>query len=251
VDRPNYYVTAFISGDGTTAVILKTGGIISKLDGLRLPVDNLAQASQQLALNWPTYEGAPPPPGAAAGGFAIADDGSTVTRADSDVTVKCLGAQFGYADGTLVQMKAYIKVGDGPWQPLFGGSILSGTGGEAVTIPDVPAGTKVLVKAEVYDSYSRDLLTRYGWPLNYTANDGTGQVVTLRNGDLPINNNPSYPCQVGVGSLLAPLVDPQTGRISLGDDQAIYCFDFNPLSTGRGIDYNDVCIMATATVAGE
>jgi len=248
VDKPNYYITGFVSDDGGTAVTLKTGGIVEQRDGLRLPVDDLKQSSTQLALNWTEYATEPPPAAPAVGGFDIAPDGGTVVKKTSNVNVKSLGAQFGYANGTLVQMKAYIKIGNAAWQALFGGKVLNGTGGETFSVPNVPAGTKVLIKAEVYDSYSRNLLTRYGWPLSYISNDGTGQVVTLRNGDLPINNNPAYPCQVGVGDLLKPLVDPSTGRIKIGEDQCIYCFDFNPLRTGKGIDYNDVCILGTATV---
>ncbi len=62
VDQPYCYVTAFVSDDGTTAVILKTGGVVERLGGLRLPPDDLLQASAALSLQWTRYASAPSAP---------------------------------------------------------------------------------------------------------------------------------------------------------------------------------------------
>jgi hypothetical protein len=67
---------------------------------------------------------------------------------------------------------------------------------------------------------------------------------------MPINNNPAYPYQVGVTTLLAPYVGAD-GRIAIAENEAIYCFDLNPLRTGKGIDYNDLVILATAVAVEE
>ena len=56
IDSPNRYITAFISEDGTTAVILKTGGIVERIDGLDLPLDDLRQASVILAMQHGRYD---------------------------------------------------------------------------------------------------------------------------------------------------------------------------------------------------
>jgi len=57
IDRPNCCLTAFVSEDGTTAVVLKTGGIVERRDGLRLPADDLAQAAAALDPAWMRYAG--------------------------------------------------------------------------------------------------------------------------------------------------------------------------------------------------
>jgi Tfp pilus assembly protein PilE len=287
VDSPNFYVSALVSEDGSTAVILKTGGIVERRDGLRLPVDDLKQTATTLATNWGRYGPAPsgdvagdaggdtggdtgggtggdttPPPGdtggdtgagtggdtgGATGGFDIGDDGSTVTKQCSDVFINALGSQFGYADGTMVDIAAAAKLGTGGWFALFGNQAI--VGGETLKLSGVNAGTKVLIRAEILDPYTRWLWTKYGYSLSYASNDGKGQVVTLRNGDRPINNTPGFPYQVGVGSLLSAFVG-SNGRIAIRDDQALYCFDFNPLgTTSTGIDYNDLVVLATAVAA--
>jgi hypothetical protein len=177
-------------------------------------------------------------------GFDVQPDGDVVTKMCSDVKIKALGSQFGYADGTLVDIVAAAKM-DTDWFPLYANQPIHG--GETYNQASVKAGTNVVVKAEIAGEYERWLWTRYGYPLSYTSNDGSGQVVILRSGDTPINNNPAYPYQVGVSSLLAPYV--ANGVISIAANEALYCFDFNPLHTHQGIDYNDLVILATATAA--
>lgn len=55
VDCPDFYVTALVCADRSTAVILKTGGIIEKHEGLHLPPDDLRQAALALDLQWGRY----------------------------------------------------------------------------------------------------------------------------------------------------------------------------------------------------
>ena len=254
VDTPGNYVTAFVSDDGHTAVILETCAQVESRRDLDYNPDSLTDAFTVLTEghNAPL----PPPPGddgdtgggGSEPGFDVDEgDGGTVVRLCSDVYINALGSQFGYADGTLVDIVTAARLDTGNWFALFGNQPI--VGGESLKLESIPAGTKVVIRGEIYDPYTRWLWTKYGYPLSYTSTDNTGQVVTLRNGDEPICNKPGYPYQVGVRGLLAPCVDPATGLIKIADNQALYCFDFNPLRTGKGIDFNDLVILATATVA--
>ena len=244
VDCPNCYVTAFVSEDGSTAVILKTGGIVERRDGLHLPADNLLQAAAALAQQWTHYSASAPEPETDLG-FDVTPGGDVVTRTCSDVRVKALGSQFGYADGTLVSIKVTAQI-TGGWLDPFGSQSVQG--GESYLQPSVKAGTHVTLRAEITDPYTRQLFTRHGYPLSYTSNDTTGQVVVLRRGDLPMSNKPGYPYQVGVATLLASCVGSD-GCVAIAPNEALYCFDFNPLRTGFGIDFNDLVVLATAVAA--
>ncbi len=287
LDRPDVYLTAMVSDNGYTAVILHTGGRIERCEDIYFDPSNLPAILAMLAdppatqvtqtgssggpePRFPEYVGSGESGGEGTGGedtggegegdeetggdvpddagFDLDDDGATVTKVCSDVYIHVLGSQFGYADGTMVDIVTAAKLGGGDWFALFGSQ--AAVGGETLRLTSIQAGTRVLIRAEISDPYTRWLWTKCGYPLAYTANDGTGQVVTLRDGDMPICNKPGFPYQVGVQGLLSPYTDSQTGRIAIGAEQALYCFDFNPLgSTATGIDYNDLVILATATVA--
>ena len=179
-------------------------------------------------------------------GFDVADGGETVTKMCSDVRIKAIGSQFGYADGTMVDIVAQANMGEG-WLDLYGGQPING--GEEFSQASVPAGTAIVIKGEISGSYERWLWTRYGYPLGYTSTDGSGQVLTLRRGDTPVRFQPGFPNQAAVGDLLAPHVDPQTGVVSIADNEVLYLWDFNPLRTNYGIDYQDLIILATAVAA--
>lgn len=51
-DRPNFYVTAFVSSDGSTAVTLRTLGIIEAIRDLNLPAGDPRAMSNTLATLW-------------------------------------------------------------------------------------------------------------------------------------------------------------------------------------------------------
>jgi len=270
LDSPDNYLTAFIGDDGHTAVILRTGGRVETCSQLSFDPSDSAEVLAMLNPDGDQVAAGNPPPDDSedptpppddtedptppddtepefVAGFEKDDDGNTLTTMCSDVYFHALGSQFGYADGTLVDIVTSAQLGNDDWFSLFGGQPV--VGGEVLKLESVDAGTRVVVRAEIADPYTRWLWTRYGYPLSYASNDGSGQVVTLMNGDVPINNEPGFPYQVGVAGLLAPYIDPSTGRIALDDNQCLYCFDFNPLYTGFGIDYNDLVIMATAVAA--
>jgi len=172
--------------------------------------------------------------------------GDVTTKMCSDVTIKAIGSQFGYADGRLVDVGGSVDMQAG-WFPLYNNQPIHG--GETFKAASIKAGTKISVKGEILGSYERWLWGRYGYPISYTSNDGSGQVLTLKNGSQPICMKPGFPYQASVAKLLAPYVDPQSGLIKIADNEALYCFDYNPLATKTGIDFNDLVILATATVA--
>ena len=179
-------------------------------------------------------------------GFDVEDDGEVEVKICSDVTIKCIGSQFGYADGTLVPIAAAAKMGEG-WFDLFGGQPVQG--GETFHRASVDAGTKVVLRGEIVGQYERWLYTQYGYPLSYTSTDGTGQVLVFKRGDAPPSFQPGFPCQASAGDLVAPYIDPQTGVVTIAENEAIYLWDFNPLHTNYGIDYQDLLILATAVAA--
>ena len=79
LDSANYYITALTSADGTVAVILKTGGIVERRDGLTLPPDNPGQAADILAVTWGGY-GSPPN----TAGLTSPDTGDTTNPSDAE-----------------------------------------------------------------------------------------------------------------------------------------------------------------------
>ena len=175
------------------------------------------------------------------------DDGEVETKMCSDIRIDAIGSQFGYADGTLVDIAAAAKIGDEEWMDLYGGQPVNG--GESYSRASVPAGTTIIVKGEIIGSYERWLWSHYGYPLAYTSNAGSGQVLTLRRGDVPERFEPGYPYQAAVGDLLEPYVDPDTGAVTIAENEALYLWDFNPLHTNTGIDFQDLIILATAVAA--
>ena len=70
-----------------------------------------------------------------------------------------------------------------------------------------------------------------------------------KKGDQPPSFAPGYPCQASAYDLVASYIDPQTGVVTIADNQALYLWDFNPLYTHTGIDFQDLIILATAVSA--
>jgi hypothetical protein len=186
-------------------------------------------------------------------GFDIDDGEDVVTRICSDVIIQVVGSQFGYADGTLVDIGCQAMVDDpqdpedGEWWAFNGGSPVQG--GESYTDYTVHPGTEVALRGEILGSYERWLWSQYGYPLSYASNGGSDQVLVYQNGDQPPDFAPGFPCQASAEDLVAPYIDPQTGVVTIEDNQVIYLWDFNPVETGDGIDYQDLIVLATAVSA--
>ncbi|MFP4056107.1 MAG: hypothetical protein ACLF0G_04490 [Candidatus Brocadiia bacterium] len=250
LDRPDQYITAMVSDNGKTAVILKTNSKVEREDDLLFDPD--APAEELLAVLDPDLgeeedaPDAPAEPVEEEAGFDFHDDGEVETRTCSDLRIFIVGSQFGYEDGSLVDVVTEADLGDG-WFDLFNGQPVRA--GDEFTRDSVPAGTRVVVKGEIAGAYERWLWSYYGYPLSYRSTDGTGQVLTLQRGDTPVYFEPGFPCQAPVGELLAPYVDPQTGTVTIAENEALWLWDFNPLETEYGIDFQDLIVLATATVA--
>jgi len=246
IDSPDNYVTAMMADNGRTLVVLKTGNKVVRRDDLRFSPGDPTVIVDVLD---PT----PPPPEPPAddeepdGGFDV-DDGDVTTRMCSDVTIDCIGSQFGYADGTFVDIAVEANLENG-WMSLYNGQPVHG--GESFSQQSVPAGTKIVVKGEIVGDYERWLWSYYGYPLSYTSNGSCGQVLTLVDGDTPVCFEPGFPCQAAIGDLLQPYMDPQIPVIRIEPNEALYLWDFNPLYTEYGIDFQDLIILATAVAAEE
>jgi prepilin-type N-terminal cleavage/methylation domain-containing protein len=281
LDRPGIYVACFTPGCGDDPiVVLESNGRVTNhahpgLDVEHTQINSLIAClyPSQTIVDGPSAAAAlePPPalpgelpltpsmdatpaePSAPLGGFEKVPGGGIVTRVCSDLLIHCVGSQFGYADGTLIPITASAKIddpkvtNDGAWADLFGGQPIHG--GEEIRNDTVNAGTTVTLKGEITGSYERWLWTRYGYPLSYTSDDLSRQVRTYKRGDAPPDFAPGYPCQASAGDLVAPYIDPQTGVVTIAENQVICLWDFNPLFTNAGIDFQDLIILATATAA--
>ena len=239
LDGFDNYITAMIADNGRTMVVLRSGHLVVRRDDIAFDPAFPDQVANILDPDYPEFDSVPPDEG----GFDVDEDGDVTTKKCSDVTIDCIGSEFGYADGTLVDIAAEAKL-DADWMDLYGGQPVSG--GESFSQASVPAGTNVIVKGEIAGSYERWLWSYYGYPLSYTSNDTTGQVLTLVSGDTPVCFEPGFPCQSAVGDLLESYVDPQTYCVAIDDTEALYLWDFNPLHTEYGIDFQDLIILATA-----
>ena len=244
LDQPGNYVTAFPSDDGTTVVILETADKVVRRSDVRFdpgdpPDDLLAQLDPESDEEDEGDEE----------GFDVDDGGEVTTKAFCDVDITVIGSQFGYADGTLVPIGTAGDMGEG-WFAINDGQAC--TGGETYHKDEVDAGTEVTLRAEIIGAYEIWLWNYYGYPLSYTSTDGSGQVLVYKRGDQPPDFQPGFPCQAAAGDLVAPYIDysdPQVGIITIAENEAIYLWDFNPLHTGYGIDYQDMIILATAVAA--
>ncbi|MCF7844462.1 MAG: hypothetical protein K9M03_01360 [Kiritimatiellales bacterium] len=107
--------------------------------------------------------------------FAM-ENGNIVLGETANVTFKVLGshARHGGESGAEVQVRLSASLDGGNlWQTLYGFRDIDG--GESEVFTNVPAGSKILLKAE----------GRYGWVFKQDAysGDGNGRVKILRAGD--------------------------------------------------------------------
>ncbi|MFW6163512.1 MAG: hypothetical protein ACODAJ_12140, partial [Planctomycetota bacterium] len=254
VDSPDNYVTAMVADNGNTVVVLKTGHKVVRHDDVQFsPSDPSTVVDVFDPEPLPDEdEGEGEEDGETEeedeSGFEEEDGGGVTTQECGDLYVECVGSQFGYADGTLVDIVVDANLGSG-WFDIYGGQPVSG--GELFQQQAVAAGTTLNVKGEIASAYERWLWSCYGYPLSYTSDDGSCQVETLLDGDTPLCLEPGFPCQVSVGELLEPYVDPQTSDIVLASNEALFLWDFNPLHTEYGIDFQDLIVCATTEAIAE
>ena len=85
--------------------------------------------------------------------------------------------------------------------------------------------------------------SQYGFPTSYTSNDGTGQVILLRHGDVVTHYDTT------AVNLMRGFLDPQTGVLSLPEPekQVLAVWDFNPIDSEQGLDYDDLVLLISVT----
>lgn len=179
--------------------------------------------------------------------FTVASDGTITTTGKLSVRFESLGSQFGYGNGPDVPVTvAYRKKNSGGWKSLFDGDAINGLGGDTQTVTNFKNGDKVILK---FRGYYR----QWGW-LTYdrsiVSNDGSKNVLVLRNGDLA-PTIPGADGQEDVSVLLEPIT--VNGRISIGKYDAVLLADFNRqecnycannyCSNCSGVDYQDGVVL--------
>lgn len=180
--------------------------------------------------------------------FSVAADGTITTTGPLSVRFDSLGAAFGYGNGGPdVPVTVYYRnPGGSSWKKLFDGDAINGNGGDTETIGSYEDGDIVALK---FRGYYR----QHGW-LTYdrsiVSNDGSENVIVLRNGD-PAPTIVGSNGQASISTLLESItVD---GDISIGTYDAVLLADFNRqdcnscsndyCSNCSGVDYQDGVVL--------
>lgn len=181
--------------------------------------------------------------------FSVAADGTITTTGPLSVRFDALGAQFGYGNGgpNVPVYVSYKKKSTGnSYTALFGGSPINGNGGATQTVTGFKSGDKVILR------YWASFSSR-GW-LSYDrkiySNDGSSNILVLRNGDVaPVVTGSNG--QTSVSTLLQSITS--NGRISIGTYDAVLLGDFNRqdcnscsnnyCSNCSGVDYQDGVVL--------
>lgn len=181
--------------------------------------------------------------------FSVAADGTITTTGPLSVRFDSLGAQFGYGNGgPSVPVKvAYKKTSNGnSWTNLFSGNAINGAGGATQTVSGFTTGNKVILR------YHASFSSR-GW-LSYDrkiySNDGSNNIMVLRNGDTAPTVTGSNG-QTSISTLLQSIT--LNGRISIGTYDVVLIGDFNRqdcnscsnnyCSNCSGVDYQDGVVL--------
>ncbi len=181
--------------------------------------------------------------------FSVAADGTITTTGPLSIQFDSLGAQFGYGNGgpTVPVKVAYKKTSNGnSWTNLFSGNAINGTGGASQTVSGFTTGNKVILR------YHASFSSR-GW-LSYDrkiySNDGSSNIMVLRNGDTaPVVTTSNG--QTSISTLLQSIT--ANGVISIGTYDAVLVGDFNRqdcnscsnnfCSNCTGVDYQDGVVL--------
>lgn len=179
-------------------------------------------------------------PATCADRFSVASDGTITTTGNLSVRFDSLGAQFGYGNGgpnVPVTLK-YRKKNSGNWSNLFSGNAINGNGGATQTISGFKNNDKVIVNFRGY--YRQN-----GW-LTYDntiySNDGSKDVMILRNGDTPPSVQGSNG-QTSISTLLQPIT--VNGKISIGQYDVVMIADFNRQDCNQNSCSNNYCSNCT------
>lgn len=168
--------------------------------------------------------------------FYVQDDGTIVTTGPLDITWRALGSEVTFGNGgPEIQVTVKYSKDDGKkWKKLFQGKDIDG--GESQTVSNITTGSKVLTK--IRGTYQ--FLWWLTFDQEYTSNDQTGHVITLRDGD-ELPDYPAFGNQQNLTAFLQDIVD-EDGRIDIGPYDAVLLVELFDLF-GIGIDFQDAVLL--------
>ncbi len=163
--------------------------------------------------------------------FHVDTDGTLVTEATSDVTLKIAGSYGTYGErGPQIGVRTRISFDDGTtWQPLFDYRILKG--GEVALFHNVPTDSHILL----------DFDGRYSWVFHQTAqsNIDDGHVRVARNGQVVAN----VPALLDRGSLRGFFGTLLTSgaRANIGTHDVLFAVEMSDIDDTA--DYQDAVVV--------
>jgi len=158
----------------------------------------------------------------------------------TDIHVTVLGTQITYgAGGPTIPVTAAVSIDGGQTyydipsagDTLTGGETLSFTGIEEAQIAVRARATYMVDDNVLFDS------TRI-------SNVASPYVIVLRQGDIA----PAYPGfdgQEEVTSFLAPYIDPDSREITIGENDAIFLYEFANDLTSQAADFQDLVVLCS------
>ncbi|MFQ6009943.1 MAG: NosD domain-containing protein, partial [Candidatus Aenigmatarchaeota archaeon] len=163
--------------------------------------------------------------------FDVNDDEVTVKKSGK-IKIKVLGSAFS-ARGENIPVYAWGMIGGGGYEELFGGANVN-TDKEAGYYSqefDVSSGDKVHIKAK--------------GRLTISTEDGGKNVIVLRNGDTPPYFKP-FGDQPEIASFLSSVMDPDTGKVSIGPNDVLYLFElWTTKASSSAFDMQDLIVLVS------
>ncbi len=170
--------------------------------------------------------------------------------------VSVLGAAISYSGQYNMMVTTRIKVGTTTIDP-FGSYDLAVTANlndnknprEYILPNTYDPGTPITVqgKSWVKKSSSYNGKSNNHWKAHMTVNSdaGTTYVKVLRNGD-PVPSIPGYMGQTSLETFVRDYVDPDTNRMVLDENQAIYLFELGTTTlSSPAADFQDLVVLVT------
>lgn len=193
-------------------------------------------------------------------------DGAVVPTETYSAVVTILGTAFSYRNGgTTIQfpVTAAVRVGSDVFDP-FKPSNLPITGNlndglnprRAVVASDVPGGTGISVIATGWmprDFSKINYNSDSAWSLHMTVDSATTPITArvLRDGD-PVPEIKPFQNQATITSFLLPYLDPDTGKVTLGPNQAIYLFElYTTNMSAPEADFQDIAVLVDLASSSE
>jgi len=161
------------------------------------------------------------------------DEDEVKVKKGGKVRIKVLGSAFTYwAGGPNRPVYVWRKIGNGDYEELFNGE-------------NVNTG-KVGYYSEEIEVQSGDVINiRAKGRLTIDTETGGKNVIVLRDGDTPPYFKP-FGNQPEISSFLSPVMDPETGKVSIGPNDVLYLFELGQTRTSApGFDMQDLVVLVT------